>query len=336
MKNTYSALILATLLGSAVFCPPRLAIAGDAGDVDEARTRFQRGVDLYRDGSFDAALAEFTKAYELSPNYRVLYNIAQVQSERHDYVAALNLFEKYLREGGTEVPADRREQVTKEITALKGRVAQVTVSADADGAELLVDGVSAGTLPLTEPVIVNAGVRQLQVRKAGYEPSSRTETIAGGDTVHLDFKLKPSVTATPAGGAPQGAPLATHSDTADLSDQPESTPSRAPFWITLTSTALLTGGAVTFGVLTNNANKDLDSRLAAFPANADRIREARSTLKTDALLTDIFTGAAVVSGGFCLYFALSSGGKSHPAADKAQATLKIAPAGTGVRVSGTF
>src|SRR5262249_39819320 len=109
------------------------------------------------------------------------------------------------------------------------------------------------------------------------------------------------------------------------------------FWITLSSTVLFTGGAVTFGVLTNNANKDLDHQLGAFPANANNIRDARSTLKTDALLTDIFTGAAVVSGGFCLYFPLSSGGKPPPAADKAaQASLKIAPAGPGVRVTGTF
>jgi hypothetical protein len=43
-----------------------------------------------------------------------------VQNERHDYVAALQLFEKYLQQGGTEISAERREQVGREITALKG------------------------------------------------------------------------------------------------------------------------------------------------------------------------------------------------------------------------
>jgi hypothetical protein len=336
MKRTRGALILATLVASAPVFSAGVARAGEGGEVDEARTRFQRGVDLYKEGSFDAALAEFTKAYELSPNYRVLYNIAQVQSERHDYVAAVNLFEKYLREGGAEIAVDRRDQVTREITALKGKVSQLTVSADAEGAELLVDGVSAGTLPLNEPLLVNAGVRQLQVRKTGYETSTRSETIAGGDTVHLDFKLKAAPTAPILAPAPTTLP-ASSTENADIMSEPEHAPSRVPFWITLTSTALLTGGAVTFGVLTNNANQNLDHELGRFPSDSGSISNARSTLKRDALLTDIFTGAAVVSGGFCLYFALTTG--SRHTSEKSMAvvkTLKVGAAGPGVRFLGTF
>ena len=180
------------LLGAMLAAAPAVAQTkpAAAGDLDEARQRFQRGVELYKEGSFDAALAEFNKAYELAPNYRVLFNLAQVQTERHDYVSALKDFEKYLDQGGAEISADRKEQVNKEITALKGRVAELTITADVEGAEVLVDGVSAGTLPLSEPVRVSAGVRQLQVRKAGYETNTRTETIAGGDNAHFDFKLQ--------------------------------------------------------------------------------------------------------------------------------------------------
>ena len=48
-------------------------------------------------------LAEFMRAYELLPNYRVLYNIGQVQLERHDYVAALHAFDDYLEQGARDV-----------------------------------------------------------------------------------------------------------------------------------------------------------------------------------------------------------------------------------------
>jgi hypothetical protein len=304
-----------------------------AGDVDEARQRFQRGVELYKEGSFDAALAEFNKAYELAPNYRVLFNMAQVQTERHDYVAALKDFEKYLEQGGAEITAERREQVNKEIAALKGRVAELTITADVVGAELLVDGVSVGTLPLSEPVRVSVGVRQLQVKKPGYETSTRTETIAGGENSHFDFQLQaiPVSTATPTVVTTPPVFSQTKDSETVASDEHSS---NVPFWVTLTSTTLLTGGAVTFAVLTRSANQRLDHQLGAFPGNQSGIDDARSTLKRDALVTDILTGAAVVSGGLCIYFAIKgSHGKST---ETAQKTLQVGAAGPGVRVLGTF
>jgi PEGA domain len=332
MTRISSLLLFAVMLGAT----PAFAQAKPApavGDLDEARQRFQRGVELYKEGSFDAALAEFNKAYELAPNYRVLFNLAQVQNERHDYVSALQDFQKYLDQGGTEISADRRDQVNKEITALKSRVAELTITADVDGAEVLVDGVSSGTLPLSEPVLVSAGVRQLQVKKAGYETSTRTETIAGGDNARFDFKLQaiPSASATPT--VATTPPVFSQTDGSGPTETADHS-SNVPFWVTLASTTLLAGGAVTFGVLTNSANSRLDHELNSFPASQSGINDARSTLKRDALITDVLTGTAVVSGGFCVFFALHGPhGKSTQAA---QTTLRVGPAGPGVRMLGTF
>src|SRR5882724_8259113 len=202
MKRVLSLVLLTSLAFPSPVWAQTKTGKPEGGELDEARTRFQRGVDLYKEGSYDAALAEFTKAYELAPNYRVLFNLAQVQSERHDYVAAVRFFEKYLSQGGADIPAERRDQVAKELSALRGRVTQLTVGVDVEGAELLVDGVSVGKLPMTEPALVSAGVRQIQVRKTGYESAARTETIAGGEAVHFDFKLTPLPT------APAAAPAA--------------------------------------------------------------------------------------------------------------------------------
>ncbi|HEX4339814.1 MAG TPA: PEGA domain-containing protein [Polyangiaceae bacterium] len=312
---------------------PAPAPAEAGGDVSEARQRFQRGVELYKEGSFDAALAEFNKAYELAPNYRVLYNLAQVQTERHDYVDALHDFEKYLQQGGTEIAADRRDQVTRELTALKGRVAQLTIQADVDGAELVVDGVSAGTLPLAEPVLVSAGVRQLQVKKPGYETSTRTETIAGGDNPHFDFKLQPTAAVAASTTVATSPPVFPHAGDTEPTPDTQHASTNVPFWITLGSTAVLAGGAITFGVLANSADQKLDRQLGAFPGNPQGIADARSSLKRDALVSDILTGAAVVSGGFCVYFAVAG---AHRSSETAQRTVQVAAAGPGVRVLGTF
>jgi len=343
MKRIRSLLIVAAMAGSApALAEPTRAHTPDGSEIEEARQRFQRGVDLYREGSLDAALAEFNKAYELAPNYRVLYNLAQVQNERHEFVAALERFQQYLEEGGAEIPADRREQVTREIAALRGRVAKIVVRANVEGAELLVDGISVGLLPLKDPVLVSSGVRQLQIRKSGYETSARTETIAGGDSLQLNVKLEP-VAVTPS-SAP--SPVVTSDDLTrarsplPAAQAPTAAPHRseAPVWITLVSTGLLTGGAVAFGVLTQKANERLDRELDAFPGNRLRIEDARSELKRDALVTDALTAGAVLSGGLFLYFTLSgSGSRSGPTArEKVGTFVRVSPAGTGVRVTGTF
>jgi len=44
----------------------------------EAASRFKKGLELFKDGDYQAALIELRRANELAPNYNVLYNIGQV------------------------------------------------------------------------------------------------------------------------------------------------------------------------------------------------------------------------------------------------------------------
>ena len=48
-----------------------------ASKSDEASQHFRSGVAFYKDHDFAAALVEFKRAYELVPNYGVLYNLGQ-------------------------------------------------------------------------------------------------------------------------------------------------------------------------------------------------------------------------------------------------------------------
>jgi len=54
----------------------------------EAEARYKRALELFNDGSYDAARLELKRAYELAPTYRILYNIALVNVELNDYVGA--------------------------------------------------------------------------------------------------------------------------------------------------------------------------------------------------------------------------------------------------------
>ena len=90
---------------------PIVAQPAEEGDSARAAARFQQGVELYREGSYEGALAEFRKAYQISPSYRVLYNIAQTQYALHDYVGAYRSLAQYTTEGLGDITPERRAQV---------------------------------------------------------------------------------------------------------------------------------------------------------------------------------------------------------------------------------
>jgi len=324
---------------SALVAAQPAAPAADTTATAEARERFQRGVSLYRENSFDAALAEFRRAYELAPNYRILYNLAQVQVERHDSVAALSLFSQYLQQGGSEIDAARRAQVERDMQSLRGRVADLTVESNVSGAQLTIDGVEAGTLPLTGPVQVNSGVRQITLAKPGYQSVSRSVTIAGAQPLKLALALQPLDNRTPVGATAAGA-QATGAPSPAKETKPaeQSQGLSAPFWVSAVATGVFTGAAVTFGVVSMNRNQKLDDELNRQPSDPQAIDDARQSLKTSALLTDVFTVAAIVGAGTTLYFGLSGGKSSEAPPNKTahRQRLQLGVGGSQLLVSGRF
>ena len=305
MKYTF-ALALA-LVSCPVWVQAQSASPDRESKVDEARERFRRGVDLYHEGSLDAALAELQRAYDLAPNYRLLFNLGQVQFERHDYVAALAFFDAYLEQGGGDIANDRRRQVENTRSQLKARVASLSVETTVDDVALLIDGVPAGTLPQVNPVLVNAGVHQLQLRKEGFDTLTHTLTIAGNESVRLELPLKAPPVQAPARVRLDRAELDRADDqaAAPIPDAPRAEPSQAPLWISLFATAAMGGGALAFGLLARSADAELGRELNQFPADRTRAAELRDQIQLDAALCDGLAAGAIVAAGLSVYFALS-------------------------------
>ena len=319
--------------GSLVAAEPA-APAASASATTEARERFQRGVALYREGSFDAALAEFRRAYEIAPNYRILYNLAQVQVERHDSVAALSLFGQYLQQGGSEIDAERRTQVERDMQSLRGRVADLTVESNVSGAQLTIDGIEAGVLPLTEPIQVNSGVRQLSLSKPGYQSASRSLTIAGAQPLKVTLGLQPIDARVPEKAAAVGGKASSSKQAEPAED---SHGLSTPFWISAIATGVFTGAAVTFGVVSLNRDQKLDDALNHYPTDPQAIDDARQSLKTSAVLTDVFTGAAIVGAAATVYFALSSSNREAPPTNATRKDrLQLGTSGSALILSGRF
>ncbi len=277
--------------------PLQVAQAEEGTGQSEAATRFEKGLELYEDGALDAALAEFERAYELTLDARVLYNIGHVQSQRHRYVEAIEAFERYLK--GTAVNETRRAQVEAELEKLRGRVGRLSLESNVTGAQVYVNGVSVGAFPLAGAIPVNPGICEVRVEKPGYQTARETLTIAGGDTPRLVIHLLPA-----------GADLTQPAESSAVAT-PRTRYNYTPFWISAASTLVLGGGTAVMGVLALDKEKQLKDELGEPPSDPDRVEALRSDGKVFAGVTDGLAAATVVAGGLSIYFLVDPPKKSR-------------------------
>ncbi|HVH44681.1 MAG TPA: tetratricopeptide repeat protein [Labilithrix sp.] len=276
---------------------PEKTAAEKAANDQEGRAHFLRGVDFSRDGDFRAALIEFRRAYDLAPNYRVLFNIGQTALELQEYAQSLDAFEKYLAEGGAEVPPARRTQVEAEVKRLSTRVAHVTINVSVPDASILVDDVLVGTSPLEHPLRVGAGRHKFSASTSDMLPVTRVLDLPGGENTTVNLEL---VAQNQMGPAPERTVII--QPTADTRPV-----SRTPLWVGIGVTSALAIGTAVVGVLTLQNKDDFDSQLGKYTADGNRsnIESARSSLKTTAVVFDVLALSTILAGGVTLVLGLS-------------------------------
>ncbi|WP_437279376.1 PEGA domain-containing protein [Sorangium sp. So ce375] len=315
-----AAMLLSAPLGA-------LAQPAGAGRTEEADARFRRGVELYNEVDYGAALTEFRRAYELAPAYQVLYNIAGTCFQLKDYACALRAFEKYLADGGAQIPGGRRADVERDIAVLRSRVATVEISTSEPGVEISVDDVPAGKTPLPEPLLMSAGRRRIVAEAPGRPAVMRVVDVAGGDHVQLKIELPEARAPQGTGRAPApGAPVGR------APRQQRSVPVLP--WL---ATGALAVGAATTGVLALGASGDLGAALDRYPGDARAIERARTKTAALALTADLLAGAAVLVGGVSLYLTVAGGDPERGDGERASSPsvgLKIAPA--SLQLAGSF
>lgn len=317
---------LSLVLGNQALAAEVAAKPGEV-DLEVARTAFQRGVELFHEGNFEAALAEFQKANLNGPSYRILYNIAQAYYELHDYVAALKYFKQYLADGVTEIPAARKAQVEETIGKLQTRIAYLDIEVNLDGAQVSIDDVPVGISPLAGPLAVNPGPRRVVANKAGFLSSTRSLSVAGADRVKIDLQLRSL--------SPDAAELESPAlTTSPSSPKQVSSRSRAPLITGLVVTGACAVTTGVFGWLALKAKDDLNKDLNTYQVAPGRVSDDRSQLRTYALVTDIAAGATLVAGGVTLYLLLTRSSGDKPEVAQPQPSLALTPTLNGVALYG--
>lgn len=158
----------------------------------EAKQAYEAAKLVFADGDFKGALNKFSRAYKLSREPRLLWNMAACEKELRHYASAAQLVQRYLSEGGSKLNQESRDNASSTLQALRSFYSELTLETVPTGATVSIDGVRAATAPLQGPLFVDLGTRRLRIELDGFEPFERHVEIAGAEAMKLEVTLTPS------------------------------------------------------------------------------------------------------------------------------------------------
>jgi len=305
--------------------PPPPAAGPEAADpVERARVHYERGLQLFNEENYDAALFEFDRAYELAPSYKILYNMGRIQRQQNNYAAAMRSYARYLKEGRENIPANRRKEVEAELTVLKPRVALLTVKVNVEGADVYADDIPVctatiesscvGKSPLQSPIMVNGGRHKVTATKRGYAPATAIVSVVGSDAVDVKLDLVSY-------DRPQAPP-----------PNPWTTPAVAGW--SATGAAAISAGI--FGVLALKAKGKQETRLEDSTSTSDDLKNGRDKTQTLATVTDALLVTTAVFAGLSAYFTVRMIGAKNKEREAPPASANLILPPTGIAAFGTF
>jgi hypothetical protein len=156
---------------------------------DEARQHFEKGIALFEEESWDAALVEFLRSRELFATRAATKDAALCLRKLNRFDEALDLFQALLREFPS-LPAEDRALAESSIKELTARVGGVDIQSAEPGASIVIDGRERGVVP-TPPIRVNVGTHLLRLSREGFVPFETQVKVAGAQTVTVQAKLAP-------------------------------------------------------------------------------------------------------------------------------------------------
>jgi hypothetical protein len=299
-----------------------------------AQALFEEALREAKAGDSKAALASFQAAYDAYPNYRVLYNIGQLCARVGDAACAVRAYERYLHDGGGEVPAKRRGALGKDIAALSRTLGRLRVTANVDGADVAIDGAPAGTTPLADPVRVNGGSHDVTLTRGEQTVTQSVDVVAGEDaTVALDL---PSLAPEAARAAPALPDAERAPAPASTSARAEPAPPRRVPVVPWAITGALAAGTVVTGLLASSAYADFKSKRDSFPITRDDLESSQGSARDLFLVTSVLGAATVVGACVSAYFTFASPTGPAPSTKTGLAGVRVAAGPRGVSVSGVL
>jgi hypothetical protein len=195
--------------------PPATGATPPAQDPKAARADELRrlGDEAITARRYADAIGNYEQALQLTPEPKLLYNIARAYEGVGRYADALSALTRFK----AEAPPDLIKQVPnldKRIDGLRARVTHLTVNVNVPGARVLMRNQVVGAKPREGPlaISVESGRASVEIMADGYAPYRKVVDLPGGGSVVLDVQLvprdepKPLVVAPDPGRAEAGPP----------------------------------------------------------------------------------------------------------------------------------
>jgi len=285
---------------------------------DAAKQYFKAGVDFLHDpdgARYEDAYRSFKLAYAATPSWKILGNLGLSAMKLERVGEAIDAYEKYLAESGSEIDAAERAQIERDLRLLKASAATVALTAGPADVNVTDERQRAnGTMAVngyvipagkTITVLMQAGRHAMLARHGAAEERWDVELTAG-TTTRRTFGAAPTagVASTAAPGPTPPKPSAQ-----PPADPPPVEP--APHKSTLKTAGVITmgvGGAMILGgVITGLMGKSKLSQLESDCPNkrctADKQGDADSIASLQTTTNVLWIGGAVVAGaGAAMFF----------------------------------
>jgi tetratricopeptide (TPR) repeat protein len=306
---------------------------------DLAKQSFNRGLTLAREKDYRAAIAAFEHAYQLSPHFMALWNIARCHAALQENDQAVRFFRRYLNEGGTQISPEQRTLVETEIAELQQQDAAQSPMPAQQPPRLEILGAPAGaTLLLNrspwlpgDPLV--PGTTELVIEKPGYATWSQMLELSAGMTTTVQVAMTPE--------SPPPTPATEVGDTPTPEPQREN--ATLAYVLGGVGAGMLVGSAGLFlwndGRYDNWRKEDTDLQRQIASDGASNETNLRQSTNNDLLQSIETVDVVSVIGGVLglglvgtgLYFYLSG----SPTAPRAHATRFLVRPGS-LQLSGTW
>ena len=321
-----SVLVLGAVGSASVTLVTRTAQAADVVITEDARQHFSAGVALLKDpdgAKYEDAYREFKAAYASSPSWKILGNLALCAFKLERDGEAIDAYEKYLNEGGTNIDPGERKQVETDLKTLKTGAVPLKLTVNEKGAMIEDVRVASGgnrVVNIYGPVDgtielrVHPGHHIVTAKLPGFDPQIWEVDLAPGVAQTKDYALaKPVVVEGP---------------------KTVNRPIPTGVYIGAAATGVFLVGGIVMGIVASGKNSDYKNKNDG--AHVDDATKLRDDGKKFNLFADIGFGAAVIAAGVTTYLFVSRPEKPTEGVVTTSVTPTYIPGGGAMVLSGAF
>jgi hypothetical protein len=156
---------------------------------EKAKKHFNRAIQFFDKGKYEDALIDFEVSYDYRPHWKIKYNMALCHYHLGHFIAAADLLEAFLREGGQKVSAEESKQAGEVLANIKKKVGTLTLTGEVKGSLVKIDGKKVEGVKDGETVFLEPGKHLVYVASSDSVLVDETIDFEAGESKEILVKV---------------------------------------------------------------------------------------------------------------------------------------------------